>query len=167
MNLNKIKEFLKKNKTILLIIGIVVLLLIIILSVVRCSSPLAGKKKVGELYYDPLDGVEKVDKKKGNYEKVIDYTTVKYTLDGMIVDVTYYQNRDVTKSLKKDKTYKEITINDNKYYYKEFTVATNYVIRHYYAQVGKDTYYVSATYKNTQANTEKIDNFINSIIINK
>ena len=167
MSKSTLMKFFKSHRK--LLTGIVILflvLILIILGVCYSKNSLRGKKRVGKFYFDEIEGVQKVTKDSGVYEKTVDWDSVKYTLDGMIVEVARYQNRNIRDGIGQMEEFQDVTIQGVTYRYKETTLYQDFRFRQYYTQVGdNDTYYVSVTFQYSEENVQKIEKFLNSVVL--
>ena len=141
------------------------LCLLVVLSffmVTGCNSH-NGKKKMGNIYFAELKDVKKTDSDKGKLESGKKWNSVRYVLDGMAVSVVRYENQKIDVVIGNQSNIETRKIEDLEYKYREFELDSETIMSQYYIQKGDDTYYISATYKNTDANKKVFESFLESI----
>lgn len=155
-----------KNKKVLMGIGIAVLVIAIILVIVLVLlNPYRGKQRLEKIYYNLPEGIKSSETDKGKFKSGIEWKSNDYTLDGMTLHVIYYKGRSVKDGVARTDVFLDTEINGIPYVYVEKKLDDTFSIRRYYTQVGEDTYYIMATYKNSKANVKKLDDFLGTIMI--
>lgn len=145
----------------------VVVLLLVVLLIAGCDkknvSPLVNKEKLHDLYFDTFEESSMADKKSGTLESGMDWESYSYTFDEMIITVTYYKGRDMNTSISYLSNVEDVKINDISYKFSEIIIDEDYKQANYYTQVGSDTYYISAVYKDSVENRKTLRSFLDTV----
>lgn len=141
------------------------LLIILSLFLTTGCDKHSGKSQFEKIYYSPLENVKEEKKNDGELETGVKWNSIRYTLDGIVVTITRYENIQVDVAGGSNDL-EDKTISNIKYKYKSSTI--NKVLQdQYYTQVGEDSYYISITYKDTSENKKVIDKFLKSIEVDE
>ena len=141
-----------------------VFLVILLFSITGCNS-LAGKVKFHNMYYDKLKDVVETKTDRGTFESGMEWDNVRYKLDNMIITITCYQKSSFD-FYDSNEDLSDIKINKVDYRYME-TEISGYALSHYYTQIGKDTYYISITYKKNDKTDKIVQEFLKSIVVSE
>lgn len=144
-----------------IIVGLVIILSFFLLT--GCSS---SEKKLDKVSFE-IDGVKKTEKTSGKLETGEKWEKNRYTLDGMVVSIIRFEDRNMKKGIDYREDLKEKKINNITYKYSEEDVDGKRVFCQYYTQVDKDVYYISATYEKNDSNKEKFENLLKSVVVKK
>ena len=142
---------------------------VVMLSMVGCSkkeiSPYDGKEKINQFYFDIPEEVQKTEKKSGTLESGMDWESIEYTLNGMILTITDYKGRNIDKGLIYRENLEEREIHGIIYNYSEKKLDDTYISSHYYIQKEENVYDVSIVYKDNEENRQAINAFLDTVVL--